>query len=239
MEWIEFEGGIQEFGFEGNDFSFDCEGPRHKRLLEPFKLASRCVTNGDWMEFIEGDGYKNSLYWLSDGWATVCRMDWQGPLYWEKKDGCWWSMTLHGMAPVDPDAPVAHISFYEADAYASYVKKRLPTEFEWEHASHQATSVSNGDDDNIFVPQSATGNGLSQMFSDVWEWTSSAFSPYPRFEPAFGAVGEYNGKFMSGQYVLRGGSCVTSPNHTRSSYRNFFHPDKRWQFTGLRLAGDL
>ena len=244
MGWIEFEGGEFTFGHEdaggheGAGFAFDCEGPRHRRLVEPFRLGTRCVTNREWIEFIESGGYETTALWLSDGWATIRTEGWQAPLYWQQRDGEWWSMTLRGLQPVDLDAPVTHVSYFEADAYSSFAGKRLPTEFEWEQAAQQQAVEGNLLASGRLRPAPATGDGLQQMYGDVWEWTSSPFAAYPRFKPPAGAVGEYNGKFMNGQYVLRGGSCVTPDGHLRSTYRNFFQPEKRWQFTGLRLADD-
>lgn len=239
LNWYKFTGGVKEFGHKGAGFSYDCEGPHHQQILQPYSLSSRCITNGEWIEFMKSGGYENPLYWLSDGWATLNIQGWKTPLYWELHDGQWWSMTLNGLQPVDIHAPVCHISYYEADAYARYADKRLPTEYEWEQASLDCNFQNIRNDLDNLQPRPAIDTGLSQMFDDVWEWTSSPFSPYPRFEPAYGAIGEYNGKFMNGQYVLRGGSCVTPEDHVRATYRNFFQPDKRWQFSGLRLADDL
>jgi ergothioneine biosynthesis protein EgtB len=235
-----FEGGIVEIGHEGEGFAFDSEGPRHRVLLEPFKLAVRLTTNREWIDFIADGGYRNPLLWLSEGWAKVKAQDWSAPLYWDDRDGEFWSMSLRGMQPVDPAAPVAHVSYFEADAFATWSGRRLPSEAEWEHAAQAVPLAGNFADSGRFRPKalSAADGGLTQMFGDVWEWTRSAFSPYPRFRPAEGAVGEYNGKFMSGQFVLRGGSCVTPAGHMRASYRNFFPPEARWQFSGLRLAED-
>jgi len=241
LAWHAYEGGIREIGDAGDGFAYDCERPRHQVLVQPFRLASRAVTNREWCAFIEDGGYRTATLWLSDGWATVQREGWQAPLYWEERPSGWWSMTLHGMRPIEPDAPVCHVSYFEADAFARWAGKRLPTEAEWEVAATPLAVSGNtlGSDALRPLPATAAGSdGPVQMFGDVWEWTSSAFGAYPGFRAAPGAVGEYNGKFMCGQFILRGGSCATPEGHLRHSYRNFFYPHQRWQFAGLRLAED-
>ena len=240
LEYKLFDGGLVGVGHGDQGFAFDCEGPSHRVFIEPFKLATRLVTNKEWLEFMADDGYRNPLLWLSEGWAKVRERDWVCPLYWEERSGEWWSMTLEGLQPVDPAAPVSHVSYFEADAFATWAGGRLPTEFEWEHSARQNSQRGNFVESGKLRAQPAPrpDGSVRQLFGDVWEWTRSAFLPYPRFRAAEGAVGEYNGKFMSGQYVLRGGSCVTPASHIRASYRNFFPPDARWQFSGLRLAAD-
>ena len=213
VSFVEHAGGVYEVGHGGPGFAFDNEGPRHRVWLEPFAIADRAVTCGEYLAFVEDGGYGRPELWLSDGFAAAQANGWAAPLYWERGERSWDVFTLHGTQPLDPDEPVAHVSFYEAEAYARWAGARLPTEEEWEVAASPA-----------------------QLPGDVWEWTRSAYSPYPRYRPAPGALGEYNGKFMSGQQVLRGGSCATPAGHVRTTYRNFFPPGARWQFSGLRLA---
>ena len=242
INWIEFEGGISEIGYTGNSFAYDNETPKHKEFLNPFKIANRLVTNEEYIEFIEDGGYEDAIHWLSDGWATVEEEKWKTPLYWEKKDGKWWNFTLNGFGEVRFDDPVCHVSLYEADAFASWKDARLPTEAEWEVAAADLPYSGNFVESENFHPVSLkNGNEeeLNQMYGDVWEWTRSAYSPYPGYKPLPGALGEYNGKFMSSQMVLRGGSCATSQTHIRKTYRNFFPPHSRWQFMGIRLAKDV
>jgi ergothioneine biosynthesis protein EgtB len=239
LSFVSFDGGIFEVGHDGRGFAYDNEGPRHEELIRPFKLATRCVTGAEWIEFIEDSGYATPTLWLADGWNTVQSQDWQGPLYFEKAEGGYMQMSLLGFRPVDLAAPVTHVSYYEADAFARWAGYRLPTEFEWEVAASsvplQGRTLGQG---QLRAMPAKAGATLQQMFGDVWEWTGSAYLPYPGFKAAAGAVGEYNGKFMCNQFVLRGGSCVTPEGHVRRTYRNFFYPHQRWQFMGLRLACD-
>ncbi len=232
MGWRTHPGGIVETGHDGDGFAFDNEGPRHRVLLEAFALADRLITNREWGEFTADGGYRTASLWLSDGWSRVQQECHESPLYW--RDGA--EFTLGGWRDRDPDAPVTHISYYEADAFASWSGWRLPTEFEWEAiaARDQADGGNQLDDAGPVHPHGSDG-----MFGDCWQWTRSAYLPFPRFRAAEGAIGEYNGKFMSGQFVLKGASCATPRGHSRASYRNFFYPHQRWQFTGLRLAKDL
>jgi ergothioneine biosynthesis protein EgtB len=241
-QFIDFEQTTTEIGHDGRAFAYDNEGPRHEALVLAFALASRPVTNGEYIAFIEDNGYSRPEFWLSLGWMTVNEQRWDAPLYWTKRDGAWWNFTLSGLRRVDQSEPVTHVSYFEADAYANWAGARLPTEFEWERAALNCPIEGNFVETELFhpVPVSADkpGKSLQQMFGDVWEWTRSAYSPYPGYRAAPGALGEYNGKFMCNQYVLRGGSCATSRTHIRRTYRNFFQPEKRWQFTGIRLARD-
>ena len=242
LAWTSFDGGIQEVGHDGDGFAFDNEGPRHSALLRPYRLANRLVTNSEWLEFMEDGGYRDFRHWLSDGWGTVQREGWLAPYYWEEKDSTWFQMTHEGLLRVVPSAPVCNISYYEADAFARWAGKRLPTEFEWEVAARTGSTTGNTLGTGAFRPSTAPANcasGLSQLIGDVWEWTQSSYSPYPGFKAAEGALGEYNGKFMVNQQVLRGASCLTPDGHSRPIYRNFFYPHQRWLFGGLRLAEDV
>jgi ergothioneine biosynthesis protein EgtB len=240
MRWVGFSGGIQWIGHEGPGFAFDNESPRHRTFLEPFQLGSRLVTNGEYKQFIDDGGYKRPELWLSMGWATAAQEQWQAPLYWINPDGPWMNHTLSGMHPINDEEPVSHVSFFEADAYARWAGARLPSEFEWESASHSVAIEGNFVESALHHPSAVATDcdGVSQMFGDLWEWTRSAYLPYPGYQPPAGALGEYNGKFMCNQFVLRGGSCATSRSHIRRTYRNFFPPDARWQFSGFRLARD-
>jgi len=240
LEWIETGEGLQEIGAEGSGFCYDNEMPRHREFLETFRLASRPVTNGEYLEFLRDGGYQNPLLWLSDAWDLLQAEKWEAPLYWERRGDRWWQMTLSGMKEVNPNEPICHVSYYEAEAFAHWSGKRLPTEAEWETVARHAEISGNFLENGVFHPKSAVGagSGPSQMFGDVWEWTRSPYAPYPRFKPFRGALGEYNGKFMCNQMVLRGGSCLTAQSHVRATYRNFFPPQSRWQCSGLRLAED-
>ncbi|MFL6584960.1 MAG: ergothioneine biosynthesis protein EgtB [Chthoniobacterales bacterium] len=255
--FIDFDEATVEIGHDGSGFSYDNEAPRHRALVLPFALATRLSTNRDYIEFMEDGGYARSEFWLSLGWTTVNEQRWEAPMYWTKRDGAWLNFTLAGFRPVDLDEPVTHVSYFEADAFANWAGARLPTEFEWERAAADLPIegnfvdarnfhpvAANRTDERRVVPGSEDGTApvapakFEQMFGDVWQWTRSSYSPYPGYRAAPGALGEYNGKFMCNQYVLRGGSCATSRSHIRRTYRNFFQPEKRWQFTGIRLARD-
>lgn len=245
LHWRHFEGGLHEIGWSGPDFAYDNEGPRHRRFLEPFALATRLATNGEFLAFMEDGGYRRPELWMSAGWAAREAGGWTEPFYWERGDGGWSIFTLHGRRPLDPAEPVCHVNWYEADAFARWAGARLPREEEWEVAAAGAPVEGNLAEAGRFHPRPLRSEGVSgpaptlhQLYGDVWEWTGSAYSPYPGFRPAEGAVGEYNGKFMVNQFVLRGGSCATSRSHLRPTYRNFFPPDASWQFTGIRLARD-
>lgn len=235
---VDFEGGLIEIGHDGKGFGFDNEFPRHHHYLAPYRLANQLVTNREWLAFIEDGGYRNPLLWLSDGWKAACAENWQMPMNWHLEDGHQ-VFTLYGLQPMNLDAPVTHISYFEAEAYARWSGKRLPTEAEWESAASMQAVEGNFAESDIYQPIVLQNQApLNQLFGDVWEWTASPYVAYPGFRPNEGAIGEYNGKFMNGQYVLRGGSCVTPQHHIRATYRNFFYPHQRWQFTGLRLAED-
>jgi ergothioneine biosynthesis protein EgtB len=246
MRWLSFAGGIHEIGHGGGGFSYDNEGPRHREFLEPFTLASRLVTCGEYLAFMEDGGYRRPELWLSDGWNAVNEQGWRAPLYWRMVDDAWRLYTLGGMVPLDTmmDTPVCHISFLEADAFAHWAGRRLPTEAEWEVAAAGVPVEGNFLESGRLHPapaENATDEqapNLTQMFGDVWEWTRSPYVGYPGYKAVPGALGEYNGKFMSSQMVLRGGSAVTPLSHIRSTYRNFFSPSARWQFAGIRLAGE-
>jgi ergothioneine biosynthesis protein EgtB len=241
ISFIDFEETIATIGHNGRGFSYDNEGPQHRALVPAFSLASRLTTCGEYIEFIESGAYLRPEFWLSLGWMTVNEQHWEAPLYWEKRDGEWWHFTLFGFRRVDPNEPVTHVSYFEADAFANWSGARLPTEFEWERLAQNETIEGNFVESERFHPAPANSGSrtkLKQLFGDVWEWTRSPYAPYPGYRAAPGALGEYNGKFMCNQYVLRGGSCATSRLHIRTTYRNFFQPEKRWQFTGIRLARD-
>jgi len=239
---VDYPGGVVEIGRPAGaaGFAFDNESPRHRTFLQPYALAERPTTCGEWLAFMTDGGYARPELWLADGWGAVQAQGWRAPLYWEREGDGWRVMTLGGLRAVDPHAPVAHVSLYEADAFARWSGARLPTEAEWEHAAADQPMTGNLRETGWLEPAAApAAGGRRQLFGDVWEWTQSAYAPYPGYRPAAGAVGEYNGKFMVNQAVLRGGSCVTPAGHVRHTYRNFFQPWHRWQFAGVRLAWDL
>jgi ergothioneine biosynthesis protein EgtB len=245
LEFVNFEGDLYEFGYKSDEFCFDNEAPVHKQFLQDFKLANRLITNGEFMDFVEDGSYLKSKYWMSDAWSIIQKESWDAPLYWEKIDGEWYYFTLSGLRKIDPKEPVTHVSFYEANAYAQWAGKRLPTEYEWESAALQLNpdpDKGHFKDEGYYHPKAldpdsiTDENPVAQMLGDVWEWTSSAYLPYPGFNVLAEGVGEYNGKFMSNQMVLRGGSVATARDHFRLTYRNFFYPHERWQFNGIRLA---
>ncbi len=244
LTWVPYHEGLHWIGHSGEGFAYDNEAPRHRVFLRSYALASRPVTNGEYLTFLEDGGYDRQELWLSDGWDRAAAEGWRAPLYWEKREDGWWMFTLSGMRPVDMQEPVCHVSFYEADAYARWAGARLPTEAEWETAAVASGARSAGGfvEDGRFHPSAASGSAdgpLGQMFGDVWEWTASPYTGYPGYRPPKGVLGEYNGKFMSGQMVLRGGSCATSRAHIRPTYRNFFAQHCRWQFMGFRLAKEV
>ena len=240
LQWLSFEGGVHSIGFDGDGFCYDNETPRHKYYLDDFRLASRPVTNAEFVDFIDDGGYRNPDLWLADAWKIINQQSWSAPLYWSLDDGQWHSMTLAGMQPLDMHAPASHVSYFEALAYARWTGKRLPTEVEWEVAAETVPIEGNFVENAHLQPvASEQDSPLQQMFGDVWEWTQSPYTPYPGYKQVHGPLGEYNGKFMSAQMVLRGGSCATPRAHIRPSYRNFFYPHERWQFSGFRLAEDL
>jgi len=239
LRFFDQPGGLISIGHEGPEFAFDNETPRHRVFLRPYRLADRLVTNGEFLAFIEAGGYSRPEFWLSDGWATLQAHGWQAPLYWERADSGWFEYTLAGGAPLMHSAPVSHVSYYEADAYSRFAGARLPTETEWEAVAARQPTSGNFVERRHYHPSAAPDDdGVRQLYGDAWEWTGSAYLAYPGYRPWAGAVGEYNGKFMSNQFVLRGGSCATPERHVRATYRNFFPPDARWQFTGIRLAED-
>ena len=236
--YLSIPGGLVEIGASGEGFVFDNETPRHKVWLPEFALADRLVTCGEYLAFMDDGGYRDPSLWLSEGWAVAQRRGWDAPLYWYQRDGEWFEYRLGGSVPVDPYSPVCHVSFFEADAFARWSGARLPTEAEWETAASAHEVAGNFSDGGRLHPASSPDSGLTQLFGDAWEWTASAYGPYPGFKPLPGTLGEYNGKFMANQMVLRGGSCATPPGHVRASYRNFFYAPDRWQFSGIRLAKD-
>ncbi len=242
LQWIDFGEGLYTIGHRGGGFGYDNEFPSHQVFLKPFRIASRLTTNREYLDFIKDGGYQRPEFWLSDGWGLRQREDRIAPLYWDNSDGAWLNMTLNGFLPLDPSTPVCHVSFYEANAYACWAGKRLLTEAEWEVAAANQPVAGNFVESHFFHPVNLhrdSGQQLQQMFGDVWEWTASPYVGYPGYRPAKGALGEYNGKFMINQMVLRGGSCVTSQSHIRPTYRNFFAPQTRWQFSGIRLGDDV
>ena len=256
LEWVTFPEATVSIGHEGDAFAFDNETPRHRVVVESFALGSRLVSNAEYARFIDDGGYRRAELWLSDGWTAVQTGGWNAPLYWQSAEesqaegarvashrdasatGAWQAFGLNGLHAIDPAAPVAHVSFYEADAFARWSGARLPTEQEWERAAQGHAVEGNFSEAGHFSPVAVRGTGVQQLFGDAWEWTASAYLPYPRFRPLQGVLGEYNGKFMSGQMVLRGGSCLSPRDHLRATYRNFFPPAARWQMTGIRLARD-
>jgi ergothioneine biosynthesis protein EgtB len=242
QSWIDFDEGLYWIGYDGEGFAYDNESPRHRVFLEAFQLSNRLVTNGEFLDFINDRGYARPELWLSEGWRHVTEEGWQAPFYWLAREGTWFEFTLAGLNPLDPNRPACHVSYFEADAFARWAGARLPTEAEWEVASEMVpidgrwADTRLADGEGIHPNGFARGATLAQMFGDVWQWTGSAYLAYPGYRPAEGALGEYNGKFMCNQFVLRGGSCATPSGHIRRTYRNFFPPEARWQFSGIRLA---
>jgi ergothioneine biosynthesis protein EgtB len=241
LVWHTLAGGLCEMGHAGDGFAFDNERPRHRVYLQPYALASRLVTNAEFAAFVDDGGYRNPAHWLAEGWDWRAAQGLEQPLYWQRVDSAWREFTLAGLRPLQGEQPVVHLSYFESDAYARWAGARLPTEAEWEHAAETLFSTTMGSEarSDMLHPRAARGVGLEQLAGEVWQWTQSSYAPYPGFRVAEGAVGEYNGKFMVNQYVLRGGSCATPPGHARASYRNFFPATARWQFAGVRLAKDL
>lgn len=242
LDWHAVEEGLTRIGYEGEGFCYDNEQPRHKAWLQPHALATRPVLNGEFLEFIEAGGYRDSRYWLSDGWDAVHRYNWFAPKYWIKDERGFKIMTLNGLKKLDENEPVSHVSYYEADAFARWKGLRLPTEFEWEHTARDHRVAGNFMDDECYhpiMPEQFDGEPCAGLYGNLWEWTMSPYSPYPGFQKLAEGVNEYNAKFMCNQFVLRGGCCATPADHIRPTYRNFFYPEDRWQFSGFRLAKDL
>jgi ergothioneine biosynthesis protein EgtB len=242
VRWTNFPAGLRWIGHQGHGFAFDNETPRHQVFFNSYQIASRLTTNAEYLAFMGEGGYDRPEFWLSDGWNARCAHNWSAPLYWEKHSKGWRTFTLTGPRDLEEAEPVCHVSYYEADAFARWRGARLPTEGEWEVAAETCPVTGNLLDSGhlhpVAMPDTGTDESLSQIFGDVWEWTRSPYTAYPGYKPAIGALGEYNGKFMCNQMVLRGGSCVTPPGHMRGTYRNFFPPEARWQFSGIRLAKD-
>jgi ergothioneine biosynthesis protein EgtB len=240
VSWSDFDGGVVEIGHNDNGFAFDNESPRHKVFLQPYRLANRLVTNSEYLRFVDDGGYRDARWWLSLGWTAVQERQWTAPLYWVARDGGWSEFTLAGLRSLEPAEPVCHVSYFEADAFARWSGRRLPTEAEWEHAAGRFPLGGSFVEGENYHPRAAqASNGSEQMYGELWQWTASPYVAYPGYRAPEGALGEYNGKFMCNQYVLRGGSCATPASHIRPTYRNFFPPDARWQFTGIRQADDL